>query len=71
MKFRSVFKALDGGHLDSALFGAHVKGVKEGSIHAKSEPTRLSRRQRGWLGRKGAAKSGRDTRRKADSDAGL
>ena len=71
MKKTSIFKALDGGHLDGALFGSHMKGTKKGEQHAQSEPPRLSRRDRLRGGRKGIAETGRKRGREKDSDAGL
>ena len=50
LKIKSIFSALDGNHLDDALFGSHVKKDDRGTKHAKTEPTRISRRRR--LGRR-------------------
>ena len=44
IKKKSIFSALDGSHLDSALFGSHVSTTKKGDENAKNEPTRFPRR---------------------------
>lgn len=43
-KKKSIFSALEGGHLDASLFGTQVTGKKPGD--KDDEQTRLPRRQR-------------------------
>lgn len=44
VKKKSIFSALDGSHLDSALFGSHVSKTNKGDKNAQNEQTRVSRR---------------------------
>ena len=48
-KVRSIFAALDGGHLDGSVFDAHVAHDQtEGGVHAKSEPKTFLGRYGFW-----------------------
>ena len=66
---KSIFKALEGGHLDRALFSSQVGEKKEGQNEAQSSGVSS------WLrfGHRTARRPGRDEKRarKARSDAGL
>ncbi len=66
----SIFKALDGGHLDRALFSSHVSKTKDGG---KDEPEQTPFYRRLRLGRRGEgrAKTGDQRTRTPRSDAGL
>ena len=67
---KNIFKALDGGHLDCALFPSQVKGQKDEGKDA-SKQTALHRRLH--LGKRGSrrADTAESRTRTPRSDAGL
>lgn len=60
MKDRSIFKALDGAHLDGSIFDAHLSRDKtRDKTHAKSEPKTVFGRYSFWRRRARPAASGK------------
>ena len=66
----SIFKTLEGGHLDRALFPSQVKEGEEGD-NAKADKTIFPGRLRFTRRRKDRADSGENRPRTPRSDAGL
>lgn len=67
---RNIFKALDGGHLDDALFGTRSNGPKSGTRDAKNVSARETRRSRlPWVG-KSISVERKESRSAARPDSG-
>ncbi len=66
-----LFKALDGAHLDRALFGPHVSSPKAGGAHGKAESQDVSGKRSGRRRGKGASEIGKHRRRATRSDSDL
>lgn len=71
MKKKSIFSALEGGHLDTSLFGSHLPKGKNGDDNAQDEPSRIPRGKRFGRRDKGLATDRGKTERKTRSDPGL
>ncbi len=72
MNVHRIFKALDGAHLDEALFGGHLnRKQSRGNANARDEQTSVSGGDRLRRGRSRFAAFGRETSGKAHSDTGL
>lgn len=67
----SIFKALDGAHLDRALFGAHLRGPESKNADDTPDPTTLSRQRSRDRRGDDASQDGGPSTGTPRSDAGL
>ncbi len=50
MRLSGIFKALDGGHLDGAVFGSDRAAAKKRAADRETVKSRIPRLSRGWRG---------------------